>query len=226
MNRALRTGPGTVLKQFFGVPFRKQTYRNIAYLALAFPLGLLYFVGLSVGLSTGSSLLVTVVGVPLLVLTLVAAVGAAGFEAKLARWLVDVDATPPAALETLDWNVDSLDDLLTTTKQFLTEPSTWTGLLLVGLKFVFGIVAFTALVTAGTLGAVLLTTPVFYDAAGVSYTIGPYLIDTLGEAIAVSGLGVFVVLVSLHVLNGLAKLGGYTTAVLLGADGETESEGA
>ncbi|SDX78188.1 sensor domain-containing protein [Halobellus clavatus] len=226
MTQALRTGPGAVLKQFFGVPFRRQTYRNIAYLALAFPLGLLYFVGLSVGLSTGASLLITIVGVPLLVVTLLAAVGAAGFEARLATWLVDVEATPPAALETIDWNVESLDDLLATTVRFLTAPSTWTGVLLVCLKFVFGIVAFTALVTAGTLGAALLTTPVFYDAAGVSYTIGPYLVDTLGEALAVAGAGVVVVLVSLHVLNGLAKLGGYTTAVLVGIDDETESESA
>lgn len=30
-------------------PFRPQTYRNLLYLALAFPLGVIYFVGLVTG---------------------------------------------------------------------------------------------------------------------------------------------------------------------------------
>jgi len=216
MNSSPQRGPRTALRQFFGVPFRRQTYRNLAYLALAFPLGLVYFVGLSVGLSTSLGLAVTVVGVPLFVLTLAAAAGAAGFEAKLAAWLVGVEASPPTALHSLNRRFAGLGDVVDATKRLLTAPTTWTGLLLVSLKFVFGLVAFVALVTAGAVTGSLLSAPLVYDVPDVTLTVGPYVVDTLPEALAVTGLGVLTALVSLHALNALAKFGGVTTAVLLG----------
>jgi hypothetical protein len=218
MSHAPQRGPGAALRGFLGVPFRPQTYRNLAYLALAFPLGLAYFVGVSVGLSVGVGLAVTLVGIPLLVLTLAAAAGLAGFEARLASWLVGVDATPPAALDGMDESFDGLDGLLDAARHLLTTPTTWTGLLLVLLKLAFGTVAFAALVTAGTLAGVLLAAPLLYDAPGVAYTAGTLAVDTLGEALAAAGLGVLVVLVSLHLLNGLARFGAVTTAFLLGDD--------
>lgn len=217
MSHQSKRGPAAALRWFFGVPFRAQTYRNLAYLLLAFPLGLLYFVGLSAGLSAGLGLAVTLVGIPLLVLTVAAAAGAAGFEAKLATWLLGVEATPPAALGELDGSLDSSEALL--------DATTWTGLLLVALKFVFGLVALVAVVTAGALAASLLFAPLLYDAAGVTYNTGPYVLDTIAEALAASGVGVLVTLVSLHVLNGLAKLGGFTTAALLGDEVEPPADG-
>ena len=216
MSHSPQRGPVGALRGFLGVPFRAQTYRNLAYLALAFPLGLAYFVAVTVGLSTGLGLAITLVGVPLLVLTLAATVGLAGFEAKLANWLVGVEATPPAWLSGLDESLDSVDGLLDATRRLLTTPTTWTGLLLVLLKFVFGIVAFTALVTTVALAASLLTAPLFYDAAGVTYGSGAYVVDSFAEALGAAGLGVLVVLVALHVLNGLARFGALTTAFLLG----------
>jgi hypothetical protein len=221
MSHSPQRGALGALRGFLGVPLRAQTYRNLAYLALAFPLGLGYFVAVTVGLSTGVGLAITLVGIPLLVLTLAMTVGLAGFEAKLASWLVGVEVTPPAGLDRLDESLDSVDALVDATRRLLTTPTTWTGLLLVLLKFVFGIVAFTALVTAFTLAAALLTTPLFYDVAGVTYGSGAYVVDSLGEALAAAGLGVLVVLVSLHVLNGLARLGALTTAFLLGDAGES-----
>jgi hypothetical protein len=216
----------TALQQFFGVPLRVQTYRNLAYLALAFPLGLAYFVGVTAGLSTGVGLAVTLVGVPLLVLTVAAATAAAGFEAKLAAWLVGVESSQPEALgELVDADLGSVDGVLAATKQLLTAPTTWTSLLLVLLKFGFGIAAFVSLVTAAAVAASFLTMPLFYDAAGVTYNLGPYVVDTFGEALAGSALGVLTVLVSLHLLNGLAKLHGFTTAALLGGLDDT-SDGA
>jgi hypothetical protein len=161
-----------------------------------------------------------------LILTIAVTAGAAGFEAKLATWLLDVEATPPAVLDELDGGLDSFEALLDATKRLLTEPATWTSLLPVALKFAFGVVAFTALVTATAVAASLLAAPLFYDAAGVSYGFGSYVVDSLGEALALSGAGVLVMLVSLRVLNGLAKLCGFMTAALLGDDIVTPADGA
>lgn len=228
MSSAPRRGPGAVVRQFVGVPLRAQTYRNLAYLALAFPLGLAYFVGLAVGLSTGIGLAVTLVGVPLIVLTIAAAAGVAGFEAKLATWLVGVEATPPAVLSDLDDSLaglDGLDRLVAATKRLLTAPTTWTSVLLLVLKFAFGVVAFVALVTTAAVSGSLLAAPLVYDAAGVSYSVGPYAAETLSTALAVAGLGALSTLCSLHALNGLAKFGGFATATLLGDDVGTPFDG-
>ena len=52
------------MKQFFGVAARGQTYLNIIYLLLSFPLGTAYFVFLVAGLLLGLNLLIIWVGIP------------------------------------------------------------------------------------------------------------------------------------------------------------------
>ena len=208
------SSPMDALAQFIGVPFQRQTYRNLAYLLLAFPLGIAYFTVITTGLSTGLSLVVTLLGIPIIVGTLAVTLGIGSFEAQLAGWLLDVDVNRSAPDVELAFS--SIDEIIATTKRVVTTPATWTGLLLVGLKFVFGIVAFTAVVTTGAISIALLSLPLFYDASGVTYTLGPYVVDTFAEAVVGSGCGVVLLLVSLHVLNGLARFGGFLTNALLG----------
>lgn len=76
---------------FFGVPFQPQTYLNLLYLLLAFPLGLAYFIFAAVGLSLGVGLAVLVVGIPILLLVVLSALGIAAFELWLADRLLDSD---------------------------------------------------------------------------------------------------------------------------------------
>jgi len=209
---------GPAIREFFGVPFRKQTYRHLAYLVLALPLGLVYFTGVTIGLSTGIGLAVTLVGIPVVILTLIAGVGAAGFEAKLTEWLLDVQVNPPRSLHAFSRNYSSLDDVVLALKELVTTPTTWTGILLLPLKLAFGVIAFSALMVAGTLSWTLILAPVYYELPGFTYTIGPYLVDSIGKAVALSGAGIFVTLIALHILNGLAKFGGFTTAALLGTE--------
>lgn len=218
--------PVTALRRFLDVPFRAQTYRNLAYLALAFPLGLAYFVGLTTGLSLGFGLLVTLVGVPILLLTLVGATMLAGLEANLARWLLGMDVRDPTAFENAtDGSFpEDLDGLLAGLKQFLTTPTTWTSLVLVLLKFVFGLVAFVALTVLGSVVATMLGAPLFYDVAGITYHVGPYLVDTPGELAAVVVGGLLLLFVGLHLLNGLARLFGVMTATLLGQAPESSPD--
>ena len=204
------SSPIDAFAQFVGVPFQRQTYRNLAYLLLAFPLGIAYFTVITTGLSTGLSLVVTLLGIPIIVGTL----GIGSFEAQLAGWLLDVDIN--RSVPDIELAFGSVDEIIATTKRVITTPATWTGLLLVGLKFVFGVIAFTAVVTAGAVSVTLLSLPIFYDASGVTYTAGPYVVDTLAEALVGAGCGVVLLLVSLHVLNGLARLGGFLTNALLG----------
>lgn len=209
-------------RRFVAVPFDIQTYRNLAYLALAFPLGLAYFVGVTVGLSTGAGLLITWVGLPIIVATVALATVAAGFEAQLVERLLGMESSLPEVLREFDAEeavVAPGDGFLESVKRLLLAPTTWTSVFLLLVKFGFGLVAFTALVTAGSIAVATIGAPLVYDAPHAAYHVGPYVIDTFVEAVAVSAGGVLLALVSLHVLNGLARLGGLLTTSLLSVDG-------
>ena len=75
--------------------FQARTYRHIVYLALAFPLGLAYFVFLITGISVGGGLLVVWVGLPILLAMILAWRGIGTFERGLHRGLLDIDIPEP-----------------------------------------------------------------------------------------------------------------------------------
>ncbi|ELZ23344.1 sensor protein [Haloterrigena salina JCM 13891] len=214
------TGPDpdeNPLRWFFGVPFRTRTYLNLLYLLLAFPLGLLYFIGVTTGFALGVGLLITLLGIPLLVMTLIGATILAAFDARLTARLAGFEAPVPESLRaenprSLFRAEDGFRDAL---EELVTAPTTWTSLLLLVAKFCYGVVAFTVVLTAGTLVVALLATPFVYSDPTISYTVGVYVVDSLPEAIAVASVGVCGGFLALHVCNGLAAVGGYLTTALL-----------
>lgn len=222
------------LQRIVGAPFRAQTYRNLLYLALAFPLGLGYFVGLTTGAALGVGLLITLVGLPILLVTLSATTLVASLEAWLATHLVGVEASVPAVLResTLDEGlVLPGDGFLDAVRHLVAAPSTWTSVLLVLSKFAFGIASFVALVTSGAVTATLVAAPLVYDSANVNfglmrestmgtYSVGPWIIDTLPEALVVAVGGLAFALLALNVLNLLAQVQARYTAALLRVDAD------
>ena len=57
---------GTFVGRSLDVVVQRQTYRNVVYLLLSLPLGLLYLSVLTTGFLLGLGLIVTLVGIPLL----------------------------------------------------------------------------------------------------------------------------------------------------------------
>ena len=79
----------SIVKKFFGVVAQEETYLNLIYLLLAFPLGTVYFTFLVTGLSLGIGLLIVWIGVALIVLDCGLLYFAARLfqrEAILTRW--------------------------------------------------------------------------------------------------------------------------------------------
>ncbi len=206
------------LVKFFGVAVRGQTYLNALYLLLAFPLGIVYFVFLVTGLSVGVPLIIIWVGLLILVAVFAGWYGLAGFERWMAIGMLRVDIPP---MTRQDLSEKSLWQKFTAT---LGNPVTWKGLVYLLAKFPLGIFSFVVLVTLLSVSFALLTTPFYYQWVSPSYTITmngatwyqPWIIDTLGEALLVSLAGVFVTLISLHILNGLAWVSGQFARIMLG----------
>jgi hypothetical protein len=191
--------------RFFKVIASGQAYLNFIYLLAAFPLGVFYFAFLVSGLSTGISLLIIWVGIPILLLVGIGWWALASFERFMAiHWLKE--DIPAMALPS---NRDT--DIWTGFIGFLTNPVTWKSPLYLFLKFPLGIATFVILITLTSLALAFLTMPFTYEflpefQLGVFFYPGlpTWRIDSISDALLGSLIGLMMWPVTLHVTNGLA----------------------
>ncbi|MFC2078985.1 sensor domain-containing protein [Candidatus Bipolaricaulota bacterium] len=194
-------------KRFFGVVTDLQSYLNIVYLLLAFPLGTFYFVFLVTGLSLGFGLSITLLGIPLLVLVLGASWALCGFERAIAITLLKVDIAAGA-------RQPESKGLWARVKVLLKDRVTWTGMLYLLLKFPLGVTTFTIVVTLVAVSFALLAAPILYIYADIDLVI--WYVDTLPEAFALTLIGVALSFISMRLMNGMAYVSGRMARMLLG----------
>ena len=119
--------------EFFLAPFQWRTYANWLYLWLAFPLGLFYFVALTVGFSLSVGLLIIWIGVLTLLLTLLLVWTLGGLERGLATTLLGAEIpqrTLPSVGEV---------GILRWLGAMLRNPSLYKSIVFLGLKFPLGL---------------------------------------------------------------------------------------
>ncbi|HXU45066.1 MAG TPA: sensor domain-containing protein [Thermoanaerobaculia bacterium] len=192
----------TPLGRFLCAPFELRSYANLLYLALAFPLGLAYFVFLVVGLSVGLGTVIIWVGVPILAAVLAGSFAFSMFERELAIRLLGAEVPPmtPAA-----GGPQSVSQRI---KAFLKNPVTWKGLGYLAVKFPLGLGTFVLVVTLSSITLALLLAPLYYGwiAPDLVFSLddGTWVVDSLGGALACSAAGALFGLVALNLFNGLA----------------------
>jgi hypothetical protein len=217
-----------------GVVTRVQTYKNLLYLALTFPLGLFYFTLLAAGVPLGVGLLSLVVGLPVLIGVLVASDRLLVLERWLVRTLLDGDLPLDRDASHEDWR-----DYV---RQPVTDLGTWIGIGYLAAKFIVGLLTFVVLTVLFTLVASLVLAPLYYDTTSfgvhltgpieislsyvvqfwdgaavitLPFTITSWQVTTLWEAIGVSAGGALLGILSLHVCNLLARLQGWLTRIAI-----------
>jgi hypothetical protein len=203
---------------FFTAPFRLRTYTNLLYLLLALPLGLIYFIFLIVGLTTGVGLTIVWIGIPILAIVLAGSWGLAALERQLAIHALGA-AVPPmlpppgAAPAPGFWRG---------VKAYLSNPVTWKGMGFLLLKLPLGIASFIATVTLLATTAAFLLAPFAWFLGDFTFVsdvdFGGWIVDSPAAALAVGLLGVVLFFVSLNLLNGLALVWRGTAALLLGSE--------
>lgn len=206
-------GNTPVLKKFFTVFLNKQTYLNIFYLLLAFPLGIAYFVFLVTGFSLGLGLLITLIGIPILLMMILGCWGLSIFERELAIYLLDVKVPPMSTSNEPDQSIFGK------LKKILSNSVTWKGLVYLFAKFPIGIATFVVSVTLISTSAALLTAPFTYKIDGFEIIkIGSFHVDSFGEALFAMIAGLFISLISMHAMNILAFILGRFAYIMLGSD--------
>ena len=204
---------------------RQQTYVNLLYLLLSFPLGIAYFVFVVTGLSVGFGLLVIWVGVPILALVLAGSWALSRFEQEATNRMLKLDIPtipmPKAStpLSDDDATISGVERVFIRTwrhfKAHLLDRVTWTGMLYLLLKFPVGVASFVIVVTLVSVTAMLLGAP-FYYWADDGIDMGIWQVDELWEALILMLAGAPLLFVSLHLINATAFVSGRIARVMLG----------
>lgn len=211
---------------FFGVVAEPQSYINILYLLLSFPLGISYFVFLVTGISLGFGLVIIWVGVPILVLVLAGSWALCQLERLLAIGLLKEDIPVMARRDgSSEQHEDGRSSLGPGERLFiaawrrlkahLADRLTWTGMLYLFLKFPLGIASFVIVVFLVSFTVALLGAP-FYFWVDDGIDMGIWQVDTLWEALILTVIGIPAAFISLHIMNGAAFLSGRLARVMLG----------
>ncbi|MDG5818548.1 sensor domain-containing protein [Natronococcus sp. A-GB7] len=202
-------------RPFHAAPIDPWTYRSLAYVLLAFPLGIAYLVAITVGFSMTVGLNLTLLGPIALVATLLSIVALAWLDGALTRGLLAVDVTP--SLPPTDDGVGAF------LKRLVLGRETWLGAVYLGWKILLGIVGFVALVVGVSLATSLLVTPFVYGTDLVVYAgVGdPVTIGTLPRALGAATGGLLVGLGTLYLANLLGRVSAVVAASLLEGRGET-----
>lgn len=181
---------------FFNIVARPRTYGNIAYVWLAFPLGLLYFVLLTTGsaLSIGLSLLW--IGLAVMVAMVLSIRGLGNFERLLSRWLLGEPVAMPAGAvgEIKAWP---------RLKSILKDSATWKGGLFLLIKFPVGITCWIVSVASFAISFAFLLSPL--DDHSRIYIADWTIHDPTGGFL-LSAFGALLLLVTLHVHNAMGAL--------------------
>jgi len=237
-DRPSPAAPRALLRRFVGVPVRLQTYANLLYLSVQFPLGIAYAVLLPLGFGLGIGLSILLVGLPVLVATLLGVREVTALERYAADRLLVVDV--PAGADA----GPPLSEPVAHLKHVVTSLSTWKGVVFLLSKVLVGTAAFTLLVFLGTVSLSLLLVPLYYRSVNVGvrpvsgemnlepsvefalqtwevgltipFRLTTWYVTTLPEALAVSAAGLVATLVSLHVCNWAARLAGWYASVVIG----------
>ncbi|MFZ5351418.1 MAG: sensor domain-containing protein [Bacillota bacterium] len=199
----------SALGRFFEVAINKQTYINILYLLLSFPLGIFYFVYLTTGLSLGVGLAVIFVGFPILMFMIWSAKGLMTFERRMAEVMLGIHIDEP--LNSSNMNVGPV-------KRFFLEignPDNWKNMIYLFLKFALGIFSFTVCVSLISTSLALFSAPflyqIFIEYFGNEFYIAynspsVYLgfnITPFQESLICMAIGFFLGIFTLHLINGI-----------------------
>lgn len=180
---------------------------------LSFVLGIFWFVVLVTLIAVGSGLVVTLVGLPILVLTMFLWLKAASLERARVRALLGVEIEEPY-LPLPD------DGWWARLKTRLVDRHVWLDLLYLLLLLPIGVAEFVIAVTAVGFPLQLLSTPSWFWISNPNF--GPWVISDFIEAVSIAVVGVPLLLAAPYILVGLGRGHAWFARQLLGTDREAE----
>ena len=192
---------------FFRAVADSQSYVNIVYLLLTFPLGILYLVFLVTGFSLGSALLVTLAGIPVFLFVLAGSSVLSRLERMLAVKLLKVDVPNPPKFV-------GPKGLWQRVKARFSDRLIWRETLYLLFKFPVGVFAFTVAVTLLAVSIGFTFAPAYMWASD-RLTWGGMVLNPYPWAWILTVIGIPMFFISINLLNAIAAgLGSMARAML------------
>ncbi len=133
------------------------TMRNIVFLLLSFPMGLIYFLLTIIGFSVGIGSVVIWVGIPILFITIFSVRALAEVERRMVSGLLCM----PMPYQ-LSRSIEPRRGFLRCFGRMLRDPFTWTSTVYMILKLPIGIISFTLALVLTIVSASQLALPLIY----------------------------------------------------------------
>lgn len=181
-----------------------QTFLNLLYLLLSFPLGLIYFVFLVVGISTGVGTLIVWVGAFVLLGTFLGVKGLTAFERKLTGVLLRTSIPSRNISTPFQPNVNRT--VFEKARALMISRESWAGVVYLLVKFPLGVASFVLTVTLISVSLGLTVSPIAAMIPPLDMEIGSWSINTPYEAAPFAIAGILLMFISFHILNGMAWL--------------------
>jgi Putative sensor len=188
----------------------RRTYRVGTYLLLGLPLGVLDFVLLVTGLSLALGLLITLLGIPVLLATLLLARTLAAFERRLAWSLLDAPMprrNRPAG--------DDEGGLWRRLRMLVTGSRTWWEIGFLLLRFPLGLLDFVVVVGLATLALAGFAEPIAV-AAGAHTELGTWTIDTFQESLVLLPVSIMFLAAWPRLVQGWGAFPAWVATSMLG----------
>ena len=191
---------------------RGQTYKQLAYLALSIPLAMVYWMVLGFGLIFGVILTIVLVGVVILLVTVLVTRPLVAFERWLANHLLAVDIGSANDLETPPGKWGAV-------RRYLDASSTWRGLGFLSMKFWFAIIALVllyGLYQAISMISTIVHRPLEIDFGEINGEPVVWSVETIGDVVIAVPVGIGLVIVVVHLINGFGYIAARMSEALLG----------
>jgi hypothetical protein len=187
-----------------------QTYRNLAYILVAFVLGVFYFSFLTTIVSAGLGTVVVWVGVGVLAVGLHVWRAFAAFERRLTKAMLGVTiADPPRSQEQGFWR---------RTRDEARDPNSYRELVYLWLiRFPLDTFSFSVAVSFVGASLFMIGAPIAVQFVEINlFSDDPWwLVDTTSEALLLVPIGLVCLWLSAHIVNGLARLSGAVARAML-----------
>lgn len=195
-----------------------KTWGAIAYIWLGFPLGLAWFIGMTVGFVTGLALTLIWIGLALLAATLLAVWGAEGLERQLAILLLGARVPErrvrrPEGESAKSW-----------IRSVAKGPALWKGIFFLALRFPLGLLGWVASVVSLSVSVACMMAPwIYYFGVGhvdIDLGFGLGIVDSGPGSWALAVAGMIGLVISLHLHRGLGWIWARLAERLLGGGPE------
>jgi signal transduction histidine kinase len=221
-----RAASGNAVARALRAPFEARTWRETLHLLLNLPVGIATFTAIVTMFATGFGLFITLIGIPLLFLTIYVSRWMGAVERVRARVLLGIDVPRPYRPDPQSdkwWRVPVAR---------ISDPATWLEVGYHLLLLPLGILTFTVVLTAWSLALGFVTSPLYGwsvpdqlrigwvepSAPDVASLFRGWVIDTPVEYVIVVLIGIAIFLITPWIVRGLATANRYLVRGMIGSD--------